>query len=514
MATYNRESTLPRAIDSVLGSDMTDWELIIVDDGSTDNSRMIIESYLAKDSRIRAVFHERNMHVHTAKNTGFDLMQGEWFTTLDSDDEMVPSALSDMLKVLETVDLSIDAITCNCLDTTTEEFSGKGLNHDQWLNFETLLTKCSGEYWGLTKRTLLGNQRFNSKMRGGAEGILWWKISRTAKRYYIHKALRIYHTEGVDRICHQASNVNLDDKINFYQEMALETEYLELLKKYRPLDYAALQRNIALIMALVGKRKESWLAYREAKTYLTFYQRFAVIVSLLGGRIGAQTVLTVAFGHRQHKKGIEILFNIINVVKEYRIQRAAYHILLFVCNVVIAPLDWFWCALAGVHWRWGWQLKGFPQLRARGGGKIKIGERFTAHSRSKGNSIGVFQPVIITAWGRLAEITIGDDVGLSGCSITAANRIRIGCRVLVGAGVLIIDTDAHPLSPEDRIANLPATTVPIEIGDDVFIGARAIILKGVTIGNGAVIGAGAVVVQDVPERAIVVGNPAKVVGTV
>jgi acetyltransferase-like isoleucine patch superfamily enzyme len=196
------------------------------------------------------------------------------------------------------------------------------------------------------------------------------------------------------------------------------------------------------------------------------------------------------------------------------ILRVTYHILSWVCDVIIAPINWFWCAMSGVDWHWGWQLKGFPKFRARNGGRIRIGKRFAAHSRSKGNSIGVFQPVIITAWGRLAEVIIGDDVGLSGCSITAENSIKIGSRVLVGAGVLIIDTDAHPLSPEERLANIPASTAPIEIGDDVFIGARAIILKGVTIGNGAVIGAGAVVVKDVSERTIVVGNPARVVGKV
>jgi glycosyltransferase involved in cell wall biosynthesis len=189
MASYNRAHTLPRAIDSVLRQDMPDFELIIVDDGSTDNTRAVIESYVAKDTRIRAAFHERNLHVLAAKNTGFDLMQGEWFTTLDSDDEMVPSALSAMLRVLETVDPTINAITCNCLDTTTGKFSGQGLDRDQWLDFETLVTQCSGEHWGITKRSLLGNERFNSKMRGSAEGILWWKISRTAKRYYLHQAL-------------------------------------------------------------------------------------------------------------------------------------------------------------------------------------------------------------------------------------------------------------------------------------------------------------------------------------
>jgi len=240
MAAYNRANTLPRAIDSVLRSDMQEWELIIVDDGSTDNTRAVIESYLLNDSRIHAAFHDRNLHVLAAKNTGFDLMQGEWFTTLDSDDEMVPSALTEMLQLLETVDPMIDENTCNFLDSTTGDFSGKGLDQDQWLNFDKLVTQCEVEHWGLTKRSLLDTNRFNGKMRGGGEGILWWKISYAAKRYYLHKALRIYHTKGADRISQYTRSVNIKERIAYYQEIAHEVEYIELLRQYRPVEYAVI----------------------------------------------------------------------------------------------------------------------------------------------------------------------------------------------------------------------------------------------------------------------------------
>ena len=294
MAAYNRADTLPRAIDSVLAQDMPDWELIIVDDGSTDNTRVVIESYLKKDARIRGAFHERNLHVHAAKNTGFDLMHGEWFTTLDSDDEMAPAALSTMLQLLKTVDPTIDAITCNCLDTTTGKFSGQGLEQNQWLDFKTLVTQCSGEHWGLTKSSLLGGQRFNGKMRGSAESILWWKISQTAKRYYLHQALRIYHTDGVDRLSRKVCSVNLDDRFGFYREMASETEHLGLMKQYRPVEYTAVQRNIALAMVMAGRSAEAWKAYRESKTHLAVTHRLAVIFALLGGRLAAQAVVKVA----------------------------------------------------------------------------------------------------------------------------------------------------------------------------------------------------------------------------
>ncbi len=85
---------------------------------------------------------------------------------------------------------------------------------------------------------------------------------------------------------------------------------------------------------------------------------------------------------------------------------------------------------------------------------------------------------------------------------------------MIGAGALILDSDAHPLDPEQRRKGGPARTAPITIEDDAFIGARAIVLKGVRIGQGAVVAAGAVVAKDVAPRTIVGGNPARPIGTV
>jgi acetyltransferase-like isoleucine patch superfamily enzyme len=85
---------------------------------------------------------------------------------------------------------------------------------------------------------------------------------------------------------------------------------------------------------------------------------------------------------------------------------------------------------------------------------------------------------------------------------------------MIGAGALIIDSDMHPLDPPKRSARSEDIPVrPVTISDDVFIGARAIILKGVTIGPRSIIGAGAVVVTDVPADSIVACNPGKIISS-
>ena len=93
------------------------------------------------------------------------------------------------------------------------------------------------------------------------------------------------------------------------------------------------------------------------------------------------------------------------------------------------------------------------------------------------------------------------------CVFLDVNPIRIGDNVMLGPGVHLY-TATHPLGPKER-ATLLESGKPIAIGNDVWIGGRAIVMPGVTIGDGAVIGAGGVVTKDVPARAIVAGNPAR-----
>lgn len=158
----------------------------------------------------------------------------------------------------------------------------------------------------------------------------------------------------------------------------------------------------------------------------------------------------------------------------------------------------------------GWRLDGLPCVHMRDSRSIEIGKQFSAVSRWQKNSIGVNQPVILKTLRPGARIRIGDHVGLSGCTISANQSVTIGNDVLIGSGALITDCDAHPLSYAARQRDETPAMAPVVIEDGVFIGARSIILKGVTIGRGSVIGAGSVVCRDIPEGVIAAGNPAKV----
>lgn len=114
-----------------------------------------------------------------------------------------------------------------------------------------------------------------------------------------------------------------------------------------------------------------------------------------------------------------------------------------------------------------------------------------------------------------ALLEIGDYSGLSSFSIDCKNHVKIGSYVNIGAGCLIMDSNFHSTDwriRRDRgLDKRSANTAPIIIEDDVFIGARSIICKGVTIGARTVIAAGSVVVKDIPADCIAGGNPCKVI---
>ena len=164
------------------------------------------------------------------------------------------------------------------------------------------------------------------------------------------------------------------------------------------------------------------------------------------------------------------------------------------------------------------QFRGWPLFAAARGSQIVIGPRARLASRTEDTALGVAHRCVFRTLRTTARLSIGSDFRASGVTLCAATSIVIGDRVVIGADALIVDTDFHALDPERRSPVgddiLAARCTPVQIGDDVFIGARAIILKGAILRQGVVVGAGAVVTGTIEPFSIVAGNPARVIGFV
>ena len=157
-------------------------------------------------------------------------------------------------------------------------------------------------------------------------------------------------------------------------------------------------------------------------------------------------------------------------------------------------------------------LEGRIWLSVEDGAKVSIGSGCHITGGRFVNRIGRNLASSLSA-ARDAELTIGDGCGISSTCIWAKESIVIGNNVNIGADCLIMDHDAHSLDFQKRHTFADdyagTATAPIRIADDVLIGAKVIVLKGVTIGARAIVGAGSVVTRDIPADEIWAGNPAK-----
>ena len=150
------------------------------------------------------------------------------------------------------------------------------------------------------------------------------------------------------------------------------------------------------------------------------------------------------------------------------------------------------------------RCNGFPHIKIRQGGRLVIGDDVMINAVPWANAHVVSGSTNLFVAAN-AELTIGQRSGLSGCRVVAMERITIGEGCMIGGGCLICDSDMHevPLGSDS-----PTRKKPIQIGNQVFLGANSMILKGVSLGDRCVVGAGAVVAKSFVVDTLIAGDPA------
>ena len=179
-----------------------------------------------------------------------------------------------------------------------------------------------------------------------------------------------------------------------------------------------------------------------------------------------------------------------------------------------------WFKTIGI--KYGKRMTVIDKVYVLGRGRIKIGDDFlftsgNCHNPISRNIRGAFLSLYPES-----IIEIGNRVGISSSCLWAKERITIGNDVNIGGDCLILDDDAHPQAFLERrkdfskgvgekVYRNKIQSAPVVIEDDVWIGARCIILKGVRIGARSIIAAGSVVTKDIPADCIAGGNPCKLI---
>ncbi len=158
---------------------------------------------------------------------------------------------------------------------------------------------------------------------------------------------------------------------------------------------------------------------------------------------------------------------------------------------------------------------GRPLISVAPNSHLVLGDGVSIASAVRCNTLACFQPSVLRTLVPGSQLVLGRQVGLSGTVLCAGASIEVGEGTIFGSGAMVIDNDFHLPEGEwgwTMDSSLCGTMArPVKIGRGVFISARAVVLKGVTIGDRAIIGAGAVVTKDVPPHSMAAGNPAHII---
>jgi glycosyltransferase involved in cell wall biosynthesis len=198
--TYNRAHTLHRVFESLLAQTFTDFEWLIVDDGSSDHTRDLVASWQAPFP-IRYIYKE-NGGKHTAFNLGVQEARGELFLTFDSDDSCVPEALETFYAVWQGIEdkANFAGVTALCMDEVGEVVGDKFSADvcDATYLEDKYVHKIKGENWGFQRTDVLKEFPFPEPqgLKLVSEGYVWARISGKYQTRYVNECLRVYHTEA------------------------------------------------------------------------------------------------------------------------------------------------------------------------------------------------------------------------------------------------------------------------------------------------------------------------------
>jgi acetyltransferase-like isoleucine patch superfamily enzyme len=179
---------------------------------------------------------------------------------------------------------------------------------------------------------------------------------------------------------------------------------------------------------------------------------------------------------------------------------------------ISTPVTKLYLRLLGCKYGKNFKVSGKTFFLCKKIGSITFGDNVHLISRFLTNSVGLATPSIFECFSE-GKIVVGNNTGISSSIISSRNNIHIGSNVKIGGNTRIFDHDFHTLDylarRNDELDFYSVKSLPIHIGDDVFIGTNTIILKGVSIGDRTIIAAGSVVtLKYIPEDSFVGGNPA------
>jgi glycosyltransferase involved in cell wall biosynthesis len=279
--TYNRADLIERAVKSILNQSYQNFEMIIVDDGSTDNTEKIISKY-SDDKRIRYVKATQNGGVNKARNIGVKSISedSDWITFLDSDDEFCPDALENMLIAIKRENginyFRFPVIYTNGKTVCNLDLINSVANFERYLS---IIDNC-GEWVVTLKREVINRGFLYEERVTGRESIAYMRLSKTENVFFDKSVVRIYHTdnEGITRN-------NNKERLFYENQLKAFTILLEDfggdLFKYNRRVYISYLYEQSILNIILGNKKIGIIQALNAMKYDLFNLGFLRVVKNL-----------------------------------------------------------------------------------------------------------------------------------------------------------------------------------------------------------------------------------------
>lgn len=279
LPTYNRAALLPRSIGSVIKQAFKDWEMIIVDDGSMDNTQEVVASF--NDARITYVYQE-NAERSTARNMGISHSSGEWICFLDSDDEYQPDHLQELAKFVEFHKPLPGVIATGLIAQQGKSTQQKVFLTLQKNVFEEIGSKFLIPTQVCVHRSVLEKEQFDVRFRLWEDTHLWLRIAAQYPVYQIEKYTATQHIHEQGTVVQGMKKIRLKDVVQYVTAIQdlrdkhhalfqgkLPQKYFNryIDSKYRMYLYQARQNKQFLVASQIWinawKHRPSWYLFTE-----------------------------------------------------------------------------------------------------------------------------------------------------------------------------------------------------------------------------------------------------------
>lgn len=512
MPVYNAEKYLREAIDSILNQTFSDFEFLIFNDGSTDNSSEIIKSI--KDDRIKFFDYKNNSGYVKHLNNGLDIAKGEFIARMDADDISMPFRFQKQIDVLIN---NLDVGLCTCWYKEIDGIQEFKFSENHFTLMDEMLEYNPICHPGVMLRKSIleeNNLNYENDYVPAEDYFLWTKLSKYCNFYCIQEFLlhyrihpasisfrkRVRQIQNIEiskmSIILVNSNVSSEEKnflinITTNKEIIVDTHILlkldylfnKIIKGNRVFNSNLLKNKLTKIWLNTFHKTIKYypngiLLYRSPFfKELSFSTKKFYYLSCLFKRISNLTLIeSFLFSLKKRKFNPELNFSF-KMLKLYR------------SNSFIS--------------------KDTP--------KIGEGSYFIVYNdNSKINirkNVELRRNILISIFGGYLEI--GENVFINNnTSINCFERIIIGENTLIGEGVKIYDHNHKIQEMPNGIQNVSRdefNTESVIIGSNCWIGSNVTILKGVEIGDNVVIGACNLIYKSVPANTIVMSKSEKIV---